>query len=93
MSFKTNLRGVVFLDFKICLADKKKVKPNEQQKTAKKYCLYNKKKAHLNLKHFVQANLNLKNHISGYFNKNPPYLNQYFLPNDSQIRTYKKVNH
>ena len=46
--------------------------------TAKKYWLYNKT-AHLNLKHFVQANLNLKICISWYLNQNPPYLNLNFL--------------
>ena len=62
MTFKTNLPVMVFIDFKICLPTKKKIKPNIPPKQPK-HIVYAIKTAHLNLKHIVQANLNLKIYI------------------------------
>ena len=59
MTFKANLPGIVFIDFKICLPTNKNIKPNRLPKKSKNI-VYAIKTAHLNLKHFVQANLNLK---------------------------------
>ena len=73
MTFNTNLPVMVFIDIKICLTTKKKLRETDHQ-NSQKYCLYNKT-AHLNLKHFVPANLNKKYCISRYSNQNPPHLN------------------
>ena len=59
MTFKTNLQVMVYIDFKICLPIKKKIKPNRTPKEGKSF-VYTIKTAHFDHKHFVQANLNLK---------------------------------
>ena len=86
MTFKTNLPVMVFIDVKICLPTKKKIQPNKPPEQPKSFVDTMKKKpAYLNLKNFVQANLNLKICISGYLNQSPPYMNIIFSFQTSKI--------
>ena len=91
MTFKTNLPVMVFIDFKICLPTKKKIMPNGPPKQPKSI-VYANKTAHLNLKHFVQANLNLKILISGYLYQSPPYLNLNFSFQTTKIPPISILN-
>ena len=51
------------------------MKKTHHQNNKQKSIVYTIKRTYLNLKTFVQANLDLKICISGYLNRNPPYLN------------------
>ena len=73
---------MVFIDFKICLTTQKNTKPNGPQKQPKSI-VYTIKIAHLNLKHFVQANLDFKKlHFRVFESESTQLEPNFFIPDN-----------